>query len=180
MSTEFGHYLAGSPKGVDTTQLEGELTAAMPTPEARVAHALREQSSRILANWAVRVSTFPTFRATPDINLAQLQEGLPELLDALLAALATPDPALDPILQSRIADLAAEQGRKRATDGFSIGVLISELTELRAELWAAILRITDDDPSLAGTPLLLQERLRGAFDPLIVDAAEAWVEAQSK
>jgi len=178
MSTEFGHHFAGLPKGTETTQLEDDLTAATPTPEARVTHALQEQSSRILANWALRVSTFPTFRATPDINLAQLQEGLPELLDALLGAIATPDPALDPILQSRIADLAETQGRKWATDGFSIGVLISELNELRAELWAAILRITEDDPTLAGTPLLLQERLRAAFDPLIVDAAEAWVETQ--
>ena len=178
MSSEFGSQVAGSSEGANATDLEEELIAATPTPLARVTLELQEQSSRILANWALRVSTFPVFRATPDINLAQLQEGVPDLLDAVLAAVATADQALDPDTQSRIAELATEHGRKRATDGFSIGVLISELNELRAELWAAILRIIEDDLSLTGTPLLLQERLRGTFDPLIVDAAEAWVEAQ--
>src|SRR5687768_5931520 len=85
----------------DETPIDEELIAT-PTPLARVTLELQEQSSRIVANWALRVSTFPTFRATPDINLAQLQEGVPELLDAVLAAIASPDPALDPDIQTRI------------------------------------------------------------------------------
>jgi hypothetical protein len=161
----------------DETPFDEELIAT-PTPLARVTLELQEQSSRIVANWALRVSTFPTFRATPDINLAQLQEGVPELLDAVLAAIASPDPALDPDIQTRIAELASAHGHKRTSEGFAIGVLISELNELRAELWAAILRISEDDLTLTGTPLLLQERIAGTFDPLIVDAAEAWVETQ--
>jgi hypothetical protein len=178
MSSELDACATGSLEGADAPELNEDLIAATPTPLARVTLELQEQASRILANWALRVSTFPVFRATPDINLAQLQDGMPELLDAVLAAIASQEPALDPDAQYRIAELASAHGRKRATDGFSIGVLISELSELRAELWAAILRITEDDLALAGTPLLLQERLSGTFDPLIVDAAEAWVEEQ--
>jgi hypothetical protein len=178
MSSEFGAQGAAPFEGDGSPINEEELTAATPTPVARVTLELQDQTSRIVANWALRVSTFPAFRATPDINLAQLQQGVPELLDAALAAIASPDPALDPDMQTRIAELASAHGRKRASEGFAIGVLISELNELRAELWAAILRITEDDLTLAGTPLLLQERLAGTFDPLIVEAAEAWVETQ--
>src|SRR5262245_33969470 len=140
MSSEFGNDTAGSSEGAEATQLEDELIPATPTPLARVTLELHEQSSRILANWALRVSTLPAFRATPDLNLAQLQNDMPALLDAVLAAVATPDPALDPETQARVAELATGHGRTRAADGFAIGVLISELNELRAELWAAILR----------------------------------------
>jgi hypothetical protein len=178
MSSELDRRSAGPTEGAENLQPDEEPTSAGPTPLARVTMELQEQASRILANWALRVSTLPAFRAAPNINLAQLQNDMPELLDAVLAAIATPDPALDPDRQSRVADLATGHGRMRAADGFSIGVLISELNELRAELWAAILRITEDDLKLAGTPLLLQERLSGTFDPMIVEAAEAWVEAQ--
>src|SRR3954447_13592479 len=104
-----------------------DLIAAVPEPAARVSQEIREQSSRILANWSLRVTTIPEFRATPDVNLAQLQEGIPELLDAAIASIAASDPALDPAMQERADDLATTHGQRRAHDGYSIGVLISEL-----------------------------------------------------
>jgi hypothetical protein len=154
---------------------EAEIIAALPEPAARVSQEIQEQSSRILANWSLRVSTIPEFRATPDINLAQLQEGMPELLDAAIAAIAASDPTLDPAIQARTDDLATAHGQRRATDGFSIGVLIAELQQLHAELWAAILRVVETDPALSEVPATMQDRLARTFDPLIVEAAEAWV-----
>jgi hypothetical protein len=158
---------------------EEDLIAATPDPAARVSQEMLEQSSRILANWSLRVTTIPEFRASPDIHLAQLQEGVPELLEAVLSAMAASDPALEPEIQARTVELATTHGQRRATEGFSIGVLIAELQELRAELWAAILRVTEADPALAEIPATLQDRLARTFDPLIVDAAEAWVETQA-
>lgn len=158
---------------------EEELIAATPQPSARVSQGMRDQSGRILANWSMRVTTIPEFRATPDINLAQLQEGMPELLEAALAAIAASDPAIDSAVQTRADELATAHGRRRASEGFSIGVLIAELQELRAELWAAILRIVEIDPALSDVLITIQERLGRTFDPLIVEAAEAWVAAQA-
>jgi hypothetical protein len=163
----------------DTELSEEDLIAATPGPAARVSLELPEQASRMLANWSLRVSTIPEFRATPDINLAQLQEGMPELLDAVIVAISASDPALDPEIQTRAAELATAHGQRRATAGFSIGLLIAELHELRAELWATILRIVETDPELAEIPATLQDRLARTFDPLIVDAAEAWVETKA-
>jgi hypothetical protein len=163
----------------DTELSEEELIAAAPQPTARVTLGLQEQASRILANWSLRVSTIPEFRATPNINLAQLQEGMPELLDVATMAISASDPTLDPEIQIRAAELATTHGQRRATAGFSIGLLIAELHELRAELWAAILRIVETDPELAEIPATMQDRLARTFDPLIVDAAEAWVETKA-
>jgi len=154
---------------------EEEISAALPEPAARVSQEIQEQSSRILANWSLRVTTIPEFRATPDLNLAQLQEGMPELLDAAIAAIAASEPTLDPSVQERIEDLATAHGQRRANDGYSIGVLIAELQALRTEAWAAILRVIESDPALSEVPVTMQDRLARTFDPLIVEAAEAWV-----
>jgi hypothetical protein len=178
LSSELGPEAPESPEGDNVGQLDDELIASSPTPLARVTMALQDQASRVLSNWSLRVSTFPALRATPDLNLAQLQDGMPDLLQAILSAVATPDPVLEVDTQSRLATLAAEHGRRLARQAFSIGVMIAELNALRAELWAAILRITADDPVLAATPLVLEERLSGTFGPVMVDAAEAWFEAQ--
>jgi hypothetical protein len=100
---------------------------------------------------------------------------MPELLDAAIAAIAASDPALEPSVQERADEIAAAHGQRRAIDGYSIGVLISELQALRAEIWAAILRVVETDPALSEVPITMQDRLTRTFDPLIVEAAETWV-----
>jgi hypothetical protein len=146
-----------------------------PSPAARAAVLLRDQAARIMANWALRVANLPAFRAMPDLSLSQLQDTMPEILDAALVAIATSDPTVDPEPLQRAVDLAAMHGRKRAEDSFSIGDLLAEFQQLRVEAWAALWRVIEEDAQLFDTLRALQERLSHTLDSLMIAAAESWV-----
>ena len=149
-----------------------------PSAVARAAGLLQEQVSRITANWVLRVGNIPAFRAIPDLSLSQVQDSIPQLLDAALSAMATSDPTIDPESLQHAIDLAAEHGRKRANAGFMIGVVLAEFQLLRQEVWSALWRIVDADPLLAEAPRELQSRLSHTFDSLMIAAAESWAEAR--
>lgn len=140
----------------------------------RVANSLREQQARIIANWAVRVSTLPTFRAMPEIALEDLQGQIPDLLDAALAAFATADPGMEPGVMEHGESIASAHGRVSAEQGMSIGLLLSELQLLRFEVWGAMQRAIEALPTLESTPRDLDARLAAIFDPLVIATAEAW------
>jgi hypothetical protein len=144
----------------------------------RVASLLRGQASRIVANWVLRAANLPAFRAMPNLALDQLEDAIPALLDAALTAIATSDPTMDPEPLARAIELAADHGRTRASEGFGIGVLLAEYQQLRMEVWTALWRISDSEPSLANVPRVLQSRLSSTFDSLAAAAAEAWVETR--
>ncbi len=146
-----------------------------PSPAARAATLLRDQAARIMANWALRVANLPAFRARPDLSLSQLQDTIPEILDAALVAMATSDPTVDPESLQRALDLAAMHGRKRAEESFAIGDLLEEYQQLRAEVWAALWRVIEGDAQLFDALRALQERLSHTFDSLMIAAAESWV-----
>src|SRR4051812_29828766 len=88
------------------------------TPLARIIAGLREQQSRVIANWAVRISTLPVFRATPELALGDLQSGVPALLDAALAAIEVSNSDLDDLPLEQARTIAATHGRQRFADGF--------------------------------------------------------------
>jgi hypothetical protein len=148
-------------------------TAATP---ARVAGLLSGQASRIVANWVLRAANLPAFRAMPNLALDRLQDAIPALLEAALSAIAYSDPTMDPEPLGRALDLAADHGQTRADEGFGIGVLLAEYQHLRMEVWNALWRIVDADPTMADVPRELQARLSSTFDSLAAAAAEAWVE----
>ena len=152
--------------------------AEPPSPLARVAALLSRQANRIVANWVLRAANLPAFRATPNLGLSQLQDEIPALLEVALTAVGTSDPTIDPEPLARAHELAAAHGRAREAEGFTIGVVLAEYQQLRMEVWAALWRIVDADPTLAGVPRELQSRLSSTFDSLAVAAAEAWVEAR--
>lgn len=139
---------------------------------ARMAAALRAQESRIVANWAVRVSTLPTFRANPDIALDDLQRHIPELLNAALTALATSDPDVDPEPIERATAIAAAHGATRRREDVAISVMIAEFYALRSEIWNAAWRLAKVSPTLIRH---FDVRLSETFFDLVGAAAEAWV-----
>jgi hypothetical protein len=142
----------------------------------RVAALLREQTGRIIANWVVRIANMPAFRAMPTLALDQLQDAIPELLDAVLFAIASSDPTMDAEPLDRALHLADEHGRRRARQNLAIGVVLAEYQQLRAEVWLALWREVDANPELADAPRMIQSRLNFAFGGLDVAAAEGWAE----
>ena len=152
-----------------------QVTIEAPSPAARAAAMLRDQASRIAANWVLRVANLPTFRALPELTLNQLQDTIPEILDAALVAIVTSDPSVDPEPLQRALDLAAEHGSKRANEGFAIGDVLAEFQQLRTEVWAALWRILEGDELLSDSLRELQGRLSHTFDSLMIVAAESWV-----
>jgi hypothetical protein len=154
----------------------GEPRMGAAAVQARAVGLLRAQSSRIVANWVLRAANLPAFRATPNLALDNLQDAVPSLLDAALSAIAYADPTMDPEPLGDALELAEAHGRKRADEGFGIGVLLAEYQHLRMEVWTALWRIVDADPVLAAVPRELQSRLSSSFDSLAAAAAEAWVD----
>jgi hypothetical protein len=163
-------YLAATETGY------GEPRMGAAAIQARAVGSLRNQASRIVANWVLRAANLPAFRATPNLALDKLQDTIPALLDAALAAIAYSDPTMDPEPLGDALELAEAHGRKRADEGFGIGVLLAEYQHLRMEVWTALWRIVDADPSLTAVPRELQSRLSSTFDSLAAAAAEAWVD----
>jgi hypothetical protein len=161
-----------SPAGART---RGQTPGAEP---AAVVARLREQSSRILANWVVRTANLPAFRATPRIELNRLQDRIPTLLNAIFVALASSGASVDPLLLGEATQLANEHGRVRAEAHFGAGVVLAEYQQLRDELWRALWRIVDADPGMPAAPRLLQARLDMIFDSLGIHAIEGWADVR--
>ncbi len=151
-----------------------QATIEAPSPAARAAAMLRDQASRIVANWVLRVANLPAFRALPGLTLSQLQDTIPEILDAALVAIATSDPSVDPEPLQRALDLAVVHGSKRANEGFAIGDVLAEFQQLRTEVWAALWRVLEGDELLSDSLRELQGRLSHTFDSLMIVAAESW------
>lgn len=148
-----------------------------PSTVGHVVARLQTDAGRIIANWVLRVANLPAFRAVPGLALAQLQDGVPDLLEATLDALLSPDAAVDPEPLARVTDVAASHGRTRAAEGFPIGVMLAEFQELRAEVGTAIARLAEADAPLVEAPRELQGRLDHTLDSALIHAAEAWVAA---
>jgi hypothetical protein len=148
-----------------------------PEPAAIVPR-LKEQSSRILANWVVRTANLPEFRATPRIALRQLEDRIPAVLDAVFAALASSGGSIDPVLIVDATRLAREHGAARAAEQFDAGVILAEYQQLRDEVWRALWRIVDAEPEMAAAPRRLQPRLDLLFDSLGIHAIEGWVDVR--
>ncbi len=164
------------PTLLETASGYGDPRMGAAALQARAAGLLRSQASRIVANWVLRAANLPAFRATPNLALDNLQDAIPALLDASLSAITYSDPTMDPEPLGDALKLAETHGRKRADEGFGIGVLLAEYQHLRMEVWTALWRIVDADPSMAAVPRELQSRLSNTFDGLAAAAAEAWVE----
>lgn len=152
------------------------LIAATPTPMGRLVTTLQESAPRLVANWALRVANLPAFRATPDLNLAELRDTMPEVLDAALRAMADVGTVPDPDTAARACDAAAAHGAARARAGFGIGALLHEYHQLRAEVWSAIWRLVDQDPDLEPAVRAAQPRVSQTFSAVTVAAAEAWAD----
>jgi hypothetical protein len=148
------------------------------SPEVRLQAALRAEAGRLLANWIVRIANLPVYRARPDLRLDQLMDGLPGVVHAVLQAIATPDPGVEPEPGSRAAEVAAAHARRRAQVGFPVGAVLAELRELHAEVLAQLWRLVDEQAPVADesvTPRALIDRLAIAVGELQIAAAEAWV-----
>lgn len=140
--------------------------------------SLREQKSRIVANWALRVATLPAFRAMPKLGLEEVQRHIPQILESALSAIATSDPTMDPGPIERASELAASHGKARLQDDFGIGDVLSEFHALRREVSAALWRVVApaDQPLTALREV--DARLSETFDALVIAAAEAWTDAR--
>src|SRR4051812_2942349 len=75
---------------------------------------LREESSRILTNWSMRIATLPVFRASPELALDDLQRGIPELLDATLQAVSVSPYEYDREPMEMATRVAASHGAERS------------------------------------------------------------------
>jgi hypothetical protein len=172
-SPGFGGVAADQP-GADGDRLG----AAQSSPVGHLVAYLQAESARIIANWVLRVANLPAFRAVPELALAELQDGVPDLVAAALDALLTPDPDVDLEPLARVTELARRHGRTRATEGFPIGVTLAGFQALRAEIGAAMARAADAEPALADARRELRDRLDHTLDSALIHAAEAWVAAR--
>lgn len=110
---------------------------------------LRLAAGRIFANWVVRVTNLPHFRARPDLRLTDVKPGMPELVIAAIDALAAHDPVLQPEPTAAATAAAVSLSRARAAHAFSLGDVLAEIQELRTEFLAAVWRIVDAAPGAA-------------------------------
>ena len=145
-----------------------------------VASALRDASSRILDNWAIRVSTMPLFRAIPDLTLADLRQRMPDVLDAALLAVTSSSFAVDLMPLDDAIARGEEHGRSRS-DVASLDVVLAEFPALRREvrhqLWRVAEAIVWDSERREQIVRDLDDRLATVLDEIEQAAAVAWVEA---
>ena len=143
----------------------------------RLAHALRDEGVRILANWSMRVATLPVFRALPELALDELQEDMPQLFDAILRAVSVSQYELDPAPLDEASLAAGAHGRKRA-DSIPVEALMTEFQALQREVRNALWRLS---PSVDVTTIHeLDERLNDVFEAAERSAVGAWVARRSE
>ena len=138
----------------------------------RLAGLIRDDSVRILANWSLKIATLPIFRALPDLALGELQEDMPDLLDAVLKAVSVSPHELDPAPMEVVAQQADAHGVKRA-DTFPVDVVLSEIQVLQREVRNAIWRNADDIP--VQDVHEFDERLNDIFEIAERSVVAAWV-----
>jgi hypothetical protein len=148
----------------------GDIPASAST--LRLVGAIRDDTVRILANWAMRVSTLPAFRAIPELALGELQEDIPELLEAILDAVGLSPYELDPIPIEEVTHRAEAHGARRAAT-FSVDCVLSEIQVLQREVRSAIWRNAQDLPS--ATLHEFDERLNEVFESAERGVVVAWV-----
>lgn len=158
------------PQGTDRL-----LETPRPSPVGLLNTALRQEAGRLFANWVVRAMNLPQFRARPDLPLAAVKTGMPELVVATLEAVSTADPALNPEVQMAVAQAAVALARRRAVQGFSLREVLTELQEWSLELLTAVWRAVDDQPTLAGAPRVVIERLAQLTFEAATAVAEDWI-----
>jgi hypothetical protein len=138
----------------------------------RLAGMIRDDSARILANWSMRIATLPVFRALPELALDELQQDMPDLLDAILEAVSVSPYELDPTPMEEAGAKADAHGLKRAAS-FPIDVVLTEIQALQREVRNAIWRNAQE----ASVSIVheLDERLNEVFELAERSAASAWV-----
>jgi hypothetical protein len=148
-----------------------DISSAVTT--IKLAGLIREDSARILANWSMRVATLPVVRALPELGLDQLQEDIPELLDAILLAVSVSPYELDQAPIDDAAQKAAGHGAKRA-GVFSIDTALGEIQALQREVRNSVWRNAGEYPAAAVHEL--DERLNEMFELAERTIAAAYVE----
>ena len=138
----------------------------------RLAGLVRDDSSRILANWSMRVATVPSFRAIPELALTELQEDMPELLASIMIAVNRYPYEFSTEPMEDVAQKAAAHGEIRA-ENFPVDVVLSEIQVLQREVRNAVWRNASDFP-----PTVLHEfddRLNEVFELAERSIVAAWV-----
>lgn len=145
------------------------------TQTAGIVALLRDDSNRVLGNWVIHVANTPAFRAWRNLGLAELQDSVPELIEAILTAIraTAADHASEPVIQA--IEVAASHGLARGQSGFPIAALLAEFKALREELGAALHRAAGDDPAWHEATRELEARLNTTLDLALIEAAEGWV-----
>ena len=138
----------------------------------RLAGLIREDSVRILANWSMRIANLPVFRALPELALDELQEDMPDLLDAIMRAVSVSPYELDPAPIEDAVRQAGTHGAKRA-GSVPIDVVLCEIQALQREVRNAIWRNSQDVPH--GVVHELDERLNDVFEAAERSVASTWV-----
>lgn len=139
----------------------------------RLAALVRDDSSRILANWSMRISTLPAFRAIPELALTELQEDLPELLEAIMDVINRSAYEFGPEPMEAVVGKAAAHGAIRA-ETFSVDVVLSEIQMLQREVRNSVWRNAQDFPATVLHEF--DERLNEVFEMAERSIVAAWVE----
>ena len=154
-----------------------DVAAVEPLSRTRgIVELVQDDADRVVANWVIHVANTPAFRAWPTLGLAALQRSVPDLIDAVLAAIRVIEPDRISEWSARVVELATEHGRERGHAGFPIGALLAEFKALRAELCAALYRATGDDSAQREAAHTLGIRLNTTLDVALIQAAEGWVD----
>ena len=141
----------------------------------RLAGSLRDESVRILANWSMRVATLPVFRALPEIALDELQQDIPQLLDAIMQAVSVSPYELDLAPRDETEAAADAHGRNRA-GVIPVDALLAEFQALQREVRNALWRISPNvDVTLVHE---LDDRLNEVFEAAERRAVAAWVDVR--
>jgi hypothetical protein len=154
--------------GVSPPSNEHQITGG-----ARLAAALSEDCSRILINWSMRLATLPIVRAQPELALDDLQQEMPELLDAILHTLTLVPFEIEGAPLETASLLARSHGASRSVI-FPIDAVLAEIQMLHREVRNAIWRHVEG--LSADTIHEVAEHLSDVFDRVAQEAASGWLE----
>jgi hypothetical protein len=152
---------------------EGPVSPIME--QACLAH-LGAATPLMLSDWVLRVANLPVYRAVPNMDLSGLRGEVRPLLDAIIESLAS-DPFMDDEPGEAVRRAAEAHGRLRSDLGVPVGMLLTEIHELRRVATQSLLALGH-----AGTPVpgRIAERLERSFDLAVVSAAEGWAEPSAR
>jgi len=143
------------------------------TGEARLAAALSEDCARILINWSMRLATLPVVRAQPELALDDLQQEMPELLDAVLHTVTLAPFEIEGAPLDTASTLARSHGANRSVI-FPIDAVLAEIQMLHREVRNAMWRHVEGlSPEAVHE---VTEHLSDVFDRIAQDAAAGWLE----